>query len=475
MVVRSGLASLPALHVIFSEFYLISGLSLNIPKTVVVPLFPTDLLEFRSLLARAVPEWGGIQVATAAKYLGIFVGPGKGRQSWEGPLAKYLQRASQWGALGLGLSMTLRAYAIYIATVLLFVAQFEEMPQDFGSFETRACRKLFPGPTCWISTSVLKGLRSILFPISLRCVSTAAVAAKSRLLRRDNLQNGGLNVRVKADELRAKLDSFIMSDEAFWDRLAWIHSWWNSSFLFQLERAGDRVVLEMEQQVNSPPELLVEWNKLDTEGVERRKKRRRRELSWQAVATQLLTPRVSHALLNHADACLRRMSMRTLPGYRAPRALALLQRLSGLVAPRVVAAYVRTIFSGWNTLKRYQQRGRCRFGCGHPADSLRHIACCPRVRAWGLEVAHLHPAPIGYELDYLLGFSSDALDARHSSRPLLSEDAILQARALHVYATYRLHNLARHNPFASMDFAGSYRGFFHEGCSASDSDRCLFD
>jgi len=121
------------------------------------------------------------------------------------------------------------------------------------------------------------------------------VAAKSRLLRRDNLQNGGLNVRVKADELRAKLDSFIMSDEAFWDRLAWIHSWWNSSFLFQLERADDRVVLEMEQQVNSPPELLVEWNKLDTDGVERRKKRRRRELSWQAVATQLLTPQVSHA------------------------------------------------------------------------------------------------------------------------------------------------------------------------------------
>ena len=96
MVVRLGLASLPALHVIFSEFYFISGLSLNIPKTVVVPLFPIDLLEFRSLLARAVPEWGGIQVATAAKYLGIFVGPGKGRQSWKGPLAKFLQRASQW-------------------------------------------------------------------------------------------------------------------------------------------------------------------------------------------------------------------------------------------------------------------------------------------------------------------------------------------------------------------------------------------
>ena len=114
MVIRSGLASLPALHGIFSEFYLISGLSLNIPKTVVVPLFPTDLLEFRSLLARAEPEWRGIQVATAAKYLGIFVGPGKGRQSWEGPLAKYFQRASQWGALGLGLSMTLRAYAIYV-------------------------------------------------------------------------------------------------------------------------------------------------------------------------------------------------------------------------------------------------------------------------------------------------------------------------------------------------------------------------
>ena len=37
-----------------------SGLFINIAKTVLVPLYPVDILEFRSELARMVPEWGGV-------------------------------------------------------------------------------------------------------------------------------------------------------------------------------------------------------------------------------------------------------------------------------------------------------------------------------------------------------------------------------------------------------------------------------
>ena len=87
-----------------------------------------------------VPDWSAVTLAFAAKYLGVFVGPGKKNMSWEAPIAKYLKRAAQWGKMGLGMHMTLRAYKIYVASVLMFVAQFEEAPEEFEDAEKEACR-----------------------------------------------------------------------------------------------------------------------------------------------------------------------------------------------------------------------------------------------------------------------------------------------------------------------------------------------
>ena len=58
----------------------------------------------------------------AAKYLGFVLGPGARDLSWSKPLEKYVARSKLWGQAGLGLMLTMRAYATYIATVLLFVA-----------------------------------------------------------------------------------------------------------------------------------------------------------------------------------------------------------------------------------------------------------------------------------------------------------------------------------------------------------------
>ena len=209
---------------------------------------------------------------------------------------------------------------------------------------------------------------------------------------------------------------------------------------------------------------------MEANGVEPSAKRRRRQLSWQAVSGQLLKPPTSVPLFSHFDRKLRKMVLRCLPGYRARHAIGVITRLSSLVAPRVVAAYIRSVCNGWSTLQCYQQRGRCRFGCGHPGDSLAHIAKCPRANAWGLQVGLLQRAPLGLELDYLLCMVPEAFYTRHSSRPLLTEDAVLQVRAYHLYALYRLHNAARHNSFIGIDMAGSYRGYYREGHLASELD-----
>ena len=86
MVIHNGFSHLQALAGIFDEFACISGLYLNIGKTVIVPLFPYLLFEVRERIARTAPQWTGVAVQAHAKYLGYFLGPAKGEQSWAAPL-----------------------------------------------------------------------------------------------------------------------------------------------------------------------------------------------------------------------------------------------------------------------------------------------------------------------------------------------------------------------------------------------------
>ena len=75
-------------QVFFDEFARISGLHLNIGKTVIVPLFPYLLFDVREQIARTAPQWIGVAVQAHATHLGYFLGPAKGEQSWAAPLGK---------------------------------------------------------------------------------------------------------------------------------------------------------------------------------------------------------------------------------------------------------------------------------------------------------------------------------------------------------------------------------------------------
>ena len=61
------------LLVFVDEFARISGLHLNIGKTVIVPLFPYLLFDVREQIARTAPQWIGVAVQAHAKYLGYFL------------------------------------------------------------------------------------------------------------------------------------------------------------------------------------------------------------------------------------------------------------------------------------------------------------------------------------------------------------------------------------------------------------------
>ena len=67
----------------FQEYGSMSGLHLNLQKTVVIPLADVDPAAWGDRFTAAHPSWTGVQFATWATYLGFAVGPGKADHSWD--------------------------------------------------------------------------------------------------------------------------------------------------------------------------------------------------------------------------------------------------------------------------------------------------------------------------------------------------------------------------------------------------------
>ena len=183
-----------ALQDMFIEYERISGLRLNIDKTVFVPLFRYDRDEVRRRLTREAPLRGALPIQDKAKYLGMVVGPGRGTSSWDAPFRKFMERAVLWGQMGVGLLHTFLAYQVFVCSVIMFVAQPDPLPRTFEAIELQACRALFRGPKDWFSVEALKDLKSLSFPKALPDVQSAARAARARVARFENSALGGLRV-----------------------------------------------------------------------------------------------------------------------------------------------------------------------------------------------------------------------------------------------------------------------------------------
>ena len=70
----------PKLEAIFREFATISGLELNIPKTVAIPLWDEPLPDIKQALGIAIPAWRDIAVQSKGTYLGLRCGTEQSRK-----------------------------------------------------------------------------------------------------------------------------------------------------------------------------------------------------------------------------------------------------------------------------------------------------------------------------------------------------------------------------------------------------------
>ncbi len=97
----------PKLYKVLQDLGFAANIWLNVRKCLFIPLFQQDEENAQELLRSVTPEFADMQCATSGKYLGYYVGPGKGHQSWHKVLRKAAERVALWNWSTLGPSSAL--------------------------------------------------------------------------------------------------------------------------------------------------------------------------------------------------------------------------------------------------------------------------------------------------------------------------------------------------------------------------------
>lgn len=376
MILRDGYAQMAIVVPVFMDFERISGMALNAPKTVIVPLYLTDYGRLTVTLGMDYPLLNGVRVDGKAKYLGFILGPLRGDASFEKPFAKYLERARAWGASRGGLFLTSRAYGIYVASVLSFVLQLECLPARWPRIEGEGFRALVRGPGNWCTASDLRMLHQFGLPHRFADMEAVSWAARLRVARWEALP-GGLDSRGHARRLRlARARSEQVARIGSWPR------WFDGAYALNLEAAVHRYA-----GMGVTPRSLEDSVAGDVPRPWTLSVHQRVRAGFQRAARDALPLAAEGMMHARIERKLTRWDVDGFPRVRVRRFLRILPRIASSCPPRVAAAVWRAQWNGWTTQRRMRTApgahglcSDCVFRCGRgQADSIEHYAHCPVV------------------------------------------------------------------------------------------------
>ena len=402
---------------LFSEFGEISGLHLNLAKTVLIPLCRFDEGQFRQWLLTYRPKWSDVSVQSCGKYLGFMIGPGKQLNSWSKCIAKYQQRADIWSRLPVGLFFGVQNYNTFVLSVLQYISQLEDVPQHVFDIEKNVVTRWVGGPGNWIHFDDLVNLDSLFsFPVRFRCLDHIDIACKVRVAMYEIDDVSQRAAALQNDIIQA-------SGTAQFD-----DSWYSQSHLLVLDRAvrwanangvsNDTVV----NALNKCGEQPVNVFKVSI------KKNFQKEVIAQLRSSPLL---LFDARVRFRDKLSRWDLLLSLDEATHNTTL-LFPRLRCLVTPRVMSAVLHTLFNGWCTRRRFQNRvSGCLFGCAADTseDSIEHFVHCPKLFPF---LDRFTKCGRFFVLDEFLLLNHLDLN-----------DSELKNRALSVAAIYAAHNRTR--------------------------------
>jgi len=213
---------LPKLVTTFMEYERLSGLALNLSKTVLVPLWDKGTGDAQAMIDCVAPVWGAIRIQEHAEYLGFILGPAAKDRSWLKPLRKFEDRAREWGAVGGGMHLTLLAYAVYIFPVLGFVAQLRRPPAEWAEVERRAASRLFPGPL-----GLYRGVEALARPALQREPDRPPHLRQGRAMSCSLLRGQGR--RGLMIEARARDIHTAFQDSEFFFKMGSSVAWWSDT------------------------------------------------------------------------------------------------------------------------------------------------------------------------------------------------------------------------------------------------------
>jgi hypothetical protein len=385
---------------IFKEFATMSGLELNIPKTVCIPLWPEGIDEIKADPTHQTSEWAGLRIAPVGKYLGFSSGPGKGDSSWDQPLAKYTQRVERWRGLGAGTQFATAAYNSLALSTLLFIAQLEKPPKGVLVGEECGVRRTLGGPGKWYIPQDAFFLKECYGQNkSFGSVEIITQAAQLRTLHSLNigLRNRSILSDVPIETMHFRLQSCIR-DPIELQRITEWGGWYaqaHVSVLYHNEQHLRRQGLSLSECLSA---LAGGVPRPWAEEVKAKQKKELQKFVTAAIKNKIRPDPVARIryklnLRKWLDPKATRPSdiysaRKLIPGPHAwitNRVSNNLQKLHKLVPPRVCAAVFRTIFNGWCTAGRFQQAGmpndKCWLGCGSTAhDKIEHYCRCQVVK-----------------------------------------------------------------------------------------------
>lgn len=318
-----------------------------------------------------------ISWSTSGRYLGYHIGPGKDNKSWEKPAAKFRERLQEWPWSELGLEMAMTTYNIYVASVLMFVAQLETPPHWIADLEAEAVRRVAPGPGAWCSAADLHHGDAHGLGVRLRPLEISCVAARLRVHAWEDASHGRVPWRRLAAAFRdtRRRTDYLLRDvrwKGWFDRHmpSVIHDTAEEQACRGIDIAAARAALG-----NTPFGPLS-----------RAASKRFRRSSQRWFVNRLLS-QDGFYIERRLRQRLQRWRLPDLPGRVARRVAVQLQQLRRQVPPRVRAATMSTIMNRWTTDRRMRsirgRRGACVLGCSPTADdSVEHYFCCPEWRRW---------------------------------------------------------------------------------------------
>ena len=436
VVVRRFWEEAPRMAEIFKEFALISGLRLNKSKSIILPLGHSDLPEFTLRKLGEVPRWADIPVQRSCKYLGYFMGPGKGDSSWRETYKKYMKRVGMWQDQPLGLFWDARAYNVFTITVLGYVA-LQEAPPDWVLNGIKASlSKVAKRPNEWASKEDLWTLKeSFWLQESFRKLSRVALASHATVCTLDK----ACKPRHQFHESCAMVRTAFGSTAQLHTRLQWI-DWSSRAFCLRLAIAESEInrlsgSIEALRNARLQCQCHIDQDVTWTKDCQK-------TLYAFLVACNIQDPieRMRHKqarwkLGDHSRYVVLYGSVRQrTPTWQAEHGRWRLTPLKTLVAPRVRSAVFGVIWNRWRTARRFQGEGCCLFGCNATRDqyTAEHYCGCLVVREIYRRRPNLDPNTFSNFHSFLL------------VNPMITTRETLITVALMVYAVHTATDRLRH-------------------------------